>query len=107
MVNFEEEILKKSFHIPVVVDFWADWCEPCSWLEPILDALAIENKTKWNLVKIDIDVQPQIAVENRVKSVPTTIIFIDGKEVNRYKGMMFKKEFGKWIEDGITSKFPN
>jgi len=61
--EFQNTVIQPSFTKPVLVDFWADWCDPCKILEPILDELAIENSDIWSLVKIDTDASREVAAQ--------------------------------------------
>ena len=62
---FEQEVLKRSMTVPVVVDLWATWCEPCKQLSPILEKLALEYDGRWILAKVDVDAEQQIAIHPR------------------------------------------
>ena len=97
------ELQQLSNQTPLVLDFWATWCEPCTWLDPILNELAAENEGKWQLLKIDIDALPEIARHFDIRSVPTTIVYKNSTELGRYGGMMWKKQFGEWIDERLAS----
>lgn len=86
--NFETEVLKSDK--TVVVEFYANWCEPCKEYEPILEALATEN-TDIKVVKVNVDTSNDIATKYKIISIPTTVVIKNGEEVNRVVGMM-KKE---------------
>ncbi len=100
--EFNEYVLEQSSNIPVVVDFWAPWCDPCLILEPIMNELAEENAGKWKLVKINIDESEAIAEMYNIRSVPTVSIFYKADICAKYNGLMWKKEFGRWIDDAIS-----
>ncbi|HZG92663.1 MAG TPA: thioredoxin [Pseudonocardia sp.] len=70
----------------VVVDFWADWCGPCKMVAPVLDEIAGENKDKLTVAKLDIDANPATARDYGVMSIPTMIVFQDGKAVKQIVG---------------------
>lgn len=70
-----------------LVDFFAEWCGPCRMLTPILDALAKEMSAKMKFAKIDVDQSPKVATNLQITSVPTLILFNNGKEVNRIVGL--------------------
>lgn len=80
--NFEEEVLKSAK--PVLVDFWATWCGPCRRQGPIIDELAEEG---YAVGKVDVDQEQELAQKYQVMSIPTLLIFKDGKEVNRMVGL--------------------
>lgn len=88
--NFEKEVLKTEK--PVLVDFYADWCGPCNAMEPVIEELAKELEEKVKVGKINVDENPDIAVEYNVMSIPTLIVFKNGKEEKRLVGLRNKEE---------------
>ena len=82
--SFESAVLKSDK--PVVVDFWATWCGPCKMVAPVLDEIAGENKDKVTIAKLDIDANPATARDYQVMSIPTMIVFQDGKPVKQIVG---------------------
>lgn len=84
--NFEQEVLKSEK--PVLIDFWATWCGPCMRQAPIVEELAEEG---YAVGKIDVDKEPALAQEYGIMSIPTLLIFKDGKEVNRVVGLTNKE----------------
>ncbi len=88
--NFEKEVLNSEK--PVMVDFFADWCGPCKMMAPIVEELATELYGKAKVGKINVDENPDIAVEYNVMSIPTLIIFRNGKEEKRLVGVRDKEE---------------
>ncbi len=87
--NFESEVLKSD--VPVLVDFWADWCMPCKMLAPVLEELANEV-TNAKICKINIDEAPELTAQYRVMSVPTLVVFKNGEAALRNSGVISKEE---------------
>jgi putative thioredoxin len=85
-INFEYEVIAYSKNIPVLVDFWAEWCQPCKSLSPILERLALEMKGQIRLAKVNIDENPNLAKLYAVRSIPTVKAFIDGQVASEFVG---------------------
>jgi len=86
--NFEEEVLKSE--LPVMIDFYAEWCGPCKMIAPIIKELATEFEGKWKICKIDVDAAPELAQKYNVQSIPTIIYLEDGEETSRLMGFKSK-----------------
>ncbi len=99
--NFEEEVLKSN--LPVLVDFSANWCGPCQMAGPIIDQLAEDYKGKVKIGKLNVDESPQIAQKYMVMSIPTVIIFKNGKEIKRQIGFPGKEGYIKILEESLKS----
>ena len=87
--NFQKEVLESEK--TVLVDFWADWCGPCRMLSPLVDQIA-EEKTDIKVCKINVDDNHELASQFKVMSIPTLIVFREGKEVNRSLGAVPKNQ---------------
>ena len=86
--NFEAEVLDRSLQVPVLIDFWAEWCGPCKSLGPILEKLAAEYNGAFVLAKIDVDREQQLAGAFQIRSIPTLILVKGGQPVDGFPGAM-------------------
>lgn len=101
--NFEAEVIEASFSVPVVVDFWAPWCQPCQTLKPILEQLAVEYGGRFRLVKIDSDANPELAAEFGVRSIPAVKAVAGGQIVNEFTGAQPESAVRAFIESLLPS----
>ena len=97
--TFDAEV--KNSKIPVVVDFWAEWCGPCKQIGPALEELAVELNGKVKIAKVDVDSNPNSAVAMGVRGIPALFIFKDGKVVSNRAGAAPKAALQSWIEQSI------
>ena len=87
--NFEEEVLKSE--VPVLVDFYAEWCGPCKMMAPVIDELAKEYEGKWKIGKLNVDENPNVAGKFGVQSIPTLLFFKNGEAVDKAIGFQSKE----------------
>lgn len=99
--NFDSEVLKSD--LPVLVDFWAEWCGPCLMAGPVIEELAKEYKGKIKVGKLNVDENPKIAEKYGILSIPTVIIFKEGKEIKRQVGFVGKEAYEKLIDGALSS----
>ncbi len=97
--NFRDEVLQSE--LPVLVDFWADWCAPCMMLAPIIEEISDELDGRVNVCKINVDQAQDLAAAYGVMSIPTLMIFSKGKEVERTVGYMSKEDVLTFVEGNI------
>jgi putative thioredoxin len=95
--NFQSEVLDRSFQVPVLLDLWAEWCEPCKQLSPILEKLVGESGGSWLLAKIDIEANQRIAQMLQVQSIPTVFAVIGGQRVPGFQGALPEAQVREFI----------
>ena len=102
--DFESLVIQNSFKQPVLVDFWADWCQPCQSLIPVLHKLAEEYQGAFTLAMVNSDEQGELAAQAGVKSLPTVKLFVDGQMVNEFMGALPESEVKKFLDPYIKTE---
>lgn len=95
--SFPQDVLQRSREVPVVADFWAEWCEPCKTLSPALEKVTEEAEGAFQLVKIDVDANQELAQQYGIQGIPTVIAFRDGEEVSRFTGALPERAVSEWV----------
>ena len=98
-LNFEEKVTNNE--IPVLIDFWAEWCAPCKMIAPEIDEIAVEYKGKAVIGKVDIDSQVELAQKFGVMSIPTLLLFKNGEPVGKVVGVVGKDKIASMIDSAI------
>ena len=96
--NFPQAVLQRSREVPVVVDFWATWCQPCLILGPILEKVAADSGGSFELVKVDVDSNQELAAQYGVQGIPMVVAFRDGKIADSFTGALPEPAVRQWIE---------
>lgn len=99
--SFEEEVLQSD--LPVLVDFWAEWCGPCRMVAPVVEELADEYEGKAKIGKVDVDSNPQISTKYGIRSIPSLLIFKNGEVVDQIVGAVPKAQLKKQLEAQLTN----
>ncbi|MDH5751753.1 MAG: tetratricopeptide repeat protein [Deltaproteobacteria bacterium] len=95
--DFEAQVLEKSRQVPVLVDFWAPWCQPCKTLGPVLESLAAKFSGRFHLVKVNMDESPVLAQLLQIKSIPNVKLFVDAKLRDEFSGAYPEAEIEKFL----------
>jgi putative thioredoxin len=111
---FQTDVIDRSFQVPVLLDLWADWCQPCKQLSPILEKLAGEGNGSWVLAKIDVDANPRISQALQVQSIPAVFAVIGGQLVPGFQGALPEAQVREFVvavlqagaEAGLTGAVP-
>ncbi len=88
--------------LPVVIDFWAPWCNPCVGFAPVFKDVASEFKGKARFLKIDTEAQQQLAMQYQIRSIPTIMVFKGGRRVDMINGALPKSQFTQWLAQAIN-----
>jgi putative thioredoxin len=103
--DFQKDVIEKSHKIPVLVDFWAEWCGPCKVLSPVLEKLVNESNGDWTLAKIDTDKNQELAAKYEIRGIPNCKLFSKGKVINEFTGALPEHAVKEWLNKSIPSKF--
>ncbi|MEX1138101.1 MAG: tetratricopeptide repeat protein [Bacteroidota bacterium] len=103
--DFNLEVIEASFQVPVVVDFWAEWCGPCKVLGPLLEELAQNANGAWKLAKLNTEEFPDLAKEFGIRGIPAVKMFVEGKSVDEFVGALPKYQVEYWLQKALPSRY--
>jgi len=101
--TFEAEVLRRSMTVPVLIDFWADWCGPCKTLSPVLERLAEADGGAWILAKIDVDSNQQLSGQLQIQSIPTVLLALGGRLIQGFTGALPERDVRSFLDQVLAA----
>lgn len=101
--TFEALVLQRSLQVPVLVDFWADWCGPCKQLSPVLERLAAEANGAWVLAKVDVDRNQALSGQLQIQSIPTVLLALGGRLIQGFTGALPERDLRAFLEQVLAA----
>jgi putative thioredoxin len=101
--TFERDVLQRSMQVPVLVDFWADWCGPCKQLSPVLERLAEADGGAWLLAKVDVDANQQLSGQLGIQSIPTVLLALGGRLIQGFTGALPERDVRAFLDQVLAA----
>lgn len=101
--TFEADVLQRSMTVPVLIDFWADWCGPCKQLSPVLERLAESDAGKWILAKIDVDKNQALSSQLQIQSIPTVLLALGGRLIQGFSGALPERDVRSFLDQVLAA----
>lgn len=101
--NFENQVIGRSWEVPVLVDFWAPWCGPCRTLGPVLERMAPQAGGRWELIKVNMEEHPELATTFNIASIPAVKLFVNGEVKDGFVGALPEREIQGFLDKALPS----
>ncbi len=101
--TFEEQVLRRSMSVPVLIDFWAEWCGPCKQLSPVLERLAEADGGSWVLAKIDVDANQALSTQLGIQSIPTVLLALGGRLIQGFTGALPERDVRSFLDQVLAA----
>ena len=103
--DFQCDVIERSYDIPVLVDFWAEWCAPCRMLAPVLEKLADRHAGRWILVKVDTGEYPDVASRYQIRGIPAVMLFSGGEVLDSFQGALPEHQIEDWLKKAVPGPY--
>jgi len=105
VVDFNNEVIERSAKVPVLVDFWAEWCGPCKILGPVLERVAAESDGRWALAKVDTELHREVSAQYNIRSIPNIKLFVERKVAAEFVGALPEPAVRQWLKKNLPARY--